>query len=126
MIPGSPMQLREAADVLGVHYQTAYLWVRRGSLAARKQGRDYEVDEADVRMLAITHISSRYSGRELRDEARAVFANTEAPRDFDAIEVPFPERGRARLVHWSGRKGGPQDAERSTTSAADAETVPSP
>jgi ribonuclease Z len=83
--------------------------------------------DAEARLLAITHISSRYSGRELRDEARAVFANTEAPRDFDAIEVPFPERGPARLVHWSGRRTGPQGSERSATSpAADAETVPWP
>jgi excisionase family DNA binding protein len=29
------MQLREAADVLGVHYQTAYSWVRQGVLPAR-------------------------------------------------------------------------------------------
>jgi MerR family transcriptional regulator, light-induced transcriptional regulator len=46
------MQLREAADLLGVHYQTAYLWVREGSLPARKLGRGYEVDDADVRALA--------------------------------------------------------------------------
>ena len=51
--------------------------------------------EADVRLLALTHVSSRYAGGELRDEARAVFAATEAARDFDTIEVPFPERGRA-------------------------------
>src|SRR5436305_1467569 len=28
------MQLRDAADVLGVHYQTAYAWVRQGVLPA--------------------------------------------------------------------------------------------
>src|SRR6185312_12135472 len=39
--------------------------------------------EADVRMLALTHVSSRYAGGQLRDEARAVFAATEAPHDFD-------------------------------------------
>ena len=82
---------------------------------------------AQARLLAITHISSRYSGRELRDEARAVFADTEAPRDFDTIEVPLPERGPARLVPWSGRRTGAHGSERSATSpAAGAETVPSP
>jgi ribonuclease Z len=60
--------------------------------------------EADVRVLALTHISSRYSGGEIRDEARAVFPATVAPRDFDAIEVPFPERGPAALVRWSERR----------------------
>jgi ribonuclease Z len=60
--------------------------------------------DADVRILALTHISGRYSSAELREEARAVFAATEAPRDFDTIEVPFPERGPATLVRWSERQ----------------------
>jgi ribonuclease Z len=59
--------------------------------------------EAEVRLLALTHVSSRYGGGELRDEARAVFAATEALRDFDTIDVPFPERGRATLERWSER-----------------------
>jgi ribonuclease Z len=60
--------------------------------------------DAEVRMLALTHISSRYADGELRDEARAVFAATETPRDFDTIEVPFPERGGATLLRWSERQ----------------------
>jgi ribonuclease Z len=59
--------------------------------------------KAEVRLLALTHVSSRYAGGELRDEARAVFAATEAARDFDTIEVPFPERGPATLLRWSER-----------------------
>ena len=49
-------------------------------------------------------------GGELRDEARAVFAATEAPRDFDTIEVPFPERGAraaGALVERRARAGEP-------------------
>jgi excisionase family DNA binding protein len=46
------MDLREAAGTLGVHYQTAYGWVRQGILPARKVGRGYEVDESDVGALA--------------------------------------------------------------------------
>jgi ribonuclease Z len=49
--------------------------------------------EAEVVLLALTHISPRYAGGELRDEARAVFERTIVPRDFDRIEIPFPERG---------------------------------
>ena len=49
--------------------------------------------EAEVRMLVLTHVSPRYGGGELRDEARAVFGNTIVPRDFDRVEIPFPERG---------------------------------
>ena len=50
---------------------------------------------ADVKLLALTHVSTRYFGSELAGEAREVFANTVVPRDFDVIEVPFPERGDA-------------------------------
>ena len=73
-------------------------------------------------MLALTHMSSRYADRELRDQARAVFAATEAPRDFDTIEVPFPERGAAELIRWSNR---PRTAGNETTVEAHAssETV---
>ena len=60
--------------------------------------------DAEVRLLALTHLSSRYSGGEIRDEARAVFLATEVPRDFDTIEVPFPEKGPPVLERWdSGR-----------------------
>jgi ribonuclease Z len=51
-----------------------------------------------VRLLALTHLSMRYFPREVRDEARQSFADTVVPRDFDAIDVPFPERGAPRLV----------------------------
>ena len=63
--------------------------------------------EAEVRLLALTHLSSRYGGGELRDEARAIFANTVAPRDFDTIEIPFPERGPADAAAL-GRPAGPR------------------
>ena len=49
--------------------------------------------DAEVRMLALTHLSTRYFPRDVRDEARSVFPDAVVPRDFDAIEVPFPERG---------------------------------
>jgi ribonuclease Z len=54
--------------------------------------------DAEVGLLALMHLSTRYFPRDIRDEARAVFENTVVPRDFDAIEVPFPERGVPRLV----------------------------
>src|SRR5215470_3425465 len=51
------MQLRDAAEVLGVHYQTAYAWVRQGVLPARKTGRGYDVSETDVSALAARRAS---------------------------------------------------------------------
>ena len=54
--------------------------------------------EAEVHMLALTHISSRYPVSALQDEARAAFENTIIPRDFDRVEIPFPERGEPEHV----------------------------
>src|SRR5206468_807602 len=42
--------------------------------------------DAEVKLLALTHVSTRYAGFEVRDEARAIFERTELPRDFDTIE----------------------------------------
>jgi ribonuclease Z len=56
--------------------------------------------DAEVGLLALTHLSSRYVPSQIRDEARAVFADTEVPRDFDTIDIPLPERGRPRLQRW--------------------------
>jgi ribonuclease Z len=58
---------------------------------------------AEVRMLALTHLSTRYFGSELAEEAREVFAETVVPRDFDVIEVPFPERGAPALIKAGAR-----------------------
>ncbi|MGE5274429.1 MAG: ribonuclease Z [Verrucomicrobiota bacterium] len=56
---------------------------------------------AGVRMLALTHLSPRYFGREAAREARAVFIDTAVPKDFDIIDVRFEERGGPHLI-----KGG--------------------
>jgi len=53
---------------------------------------------AEVRLLALTHVSNRYFGPEVAREAREIFPETIVPRDFDVVEVPFPERGPPRLV----------------------------
>jgi ribonuclease Z len=59
--------------------------------------------QAEVRMLALTHVSSRYPPSVLRDEARSVFRATVLPRDFDTIEIPLPERGAPELTRWEDR-----------------------
>jgi ribonuclease Z len=48
---------------------------------------------AEVSMLALTHLSSRYFAPVIEKEAREVFEATVVPRDFDVIEVPYRERG---------------------------------
>ena len=47
----SPITLTEAAERLGVHYMTAYRYVRTGRLPAQKVGREWQVDPADVERL---------------------------------------------------------------------------
>jgi ribonuclease Z len=62
---------------------------------------------AGVRMLALTHLSNRYFGPEVEREARAVFPSTVVPKDFDVVEIPFPERGGPELLKGGARGGRP-------------------
>jgi ribonuclease Z len=49
--------------------------------------------EAEVELLALTHLSPRHPPGALRAEAREVFERTIVPRDFDRVELPLPEKG---------------------------------
>jgi len=103
MPAGSVLEISHAADLL-VHEatfgedeadrarETMHSTAREAAELAR---------EAEVTMLALTHLSNRYFGSELAREARAVFVETVVPRDFDIIELRFEERGGPLLV-----KGG--------------------
>ncbi len=62
--------------------------------------------EAHVKLLALVHISARYHVGKVLDEARAVCPDCVAPRDFDQIVVPFPERGKPRLIPNGARERG--------------------
>jgi excisionase family DNA binding protein len=48
MVASEDMTLQEAAEVLGVHYMTAYRYVRLGLLPAAKHGGSWRVSRADV------------------------------------------------------------------------------
>jgi excisionase family DNA binding protein len=89
------MQLREAAEALGVHYQTAYLWVRQGSLPARKRGRDYEVDDADVRALAGRRRLGRPPTRQI--DVR------DWPAQADQLYAAIVAGEETHARHWLGR-----------------------
>jgi ribonuclease Z len=64
---------------------------------------------AEVQMLALTHLSSRYPAGVLIDEAREVFPDSYVARDFDQVELPLPERGRPELKAWERRWAAPED-----------------
>jgi ribonuclease Z len=61
--------------------------------------------EAGVKLLALTHVSTRYFGHQVVEEASALFAATVVPRDFDVVTIPFPERGSPELVRSGARAG---------------------
>jgi ribonuclease Z len=65
--------------------------------------------DAGVHLLALTHISARYAGSEVAEEAARIFPTTVVPRDFDLIDVPLPERGPPELVERGGRRSRRQD-----------------
>lgn len=106
--------LADGADVL-VHEST---FLSEDAARAKETGHSTAAQaaelarEADVGLLALTHLSTRYFPRDVRAEAKAVFDRTHVPRDFDAIEVPFPERGAPAVVPWS------ESAERAAEPAA--------
>jgi excisionase family DNA binding protein len=71
--PTSLISLREAAERLGVHYMTAYRYVRTGRLAATRDGVRWMVDLADLAGL-------RSPARRARGTARAARPATLAAR----------------------------------------------
>jgi len=94
---GADVLIHEATFLAGERdraRETRHSTAGEAALAAR---------EADVRLLALTHVSTRYFGHEVVEEARELFPETVVPRDFDVIEIPFPERGAPGLVRAGAR-----------------------
>jgi ribonuclease Z len=104
----SPATVSAAAD--------ADLLVHDASFAEEEAGRAAETGhstvaqaagiaaEAHVKLLALVHISSRYHVGKVIEEARDVFEPTVAPKDFDVIDLPFPERGEPKLLPNGARE----------------------
>ena len=94
----------------------AQLLVHDGSFAVAETARAAETGHstarqagelaraAQVGMLALVHVSSRYDVRAVLEEAREAFPNAVAPRDFDVVSIPFPERGEPRLIEDGARE----------------------
>jgi ribonuclease Z len=62
-------------------------------------------------MLALVHISSRYHVRAALEEAREEFENTVAPRDFDLVELPYPEKGEPALIRAGAGPGASNETD---------------
>jgi ribonuclease Z len=65
--------------------------------------------DAEARFLALVHISTRYNVSAVLEEARQEFPAAEAPRDFDIVEIPYPERGEPKLIP-NGARERPSEA----------------
>src|SRR5580692_4003164 len=92
------MDLSEAAGALGVHYQTAYAWVRQGVLPARKVGRGYEISESDARELAARRRLGAEPSRPIhvRDWA------AQSRRLYEALAEGDEKLARQRLARLAG------------------------
>ena len=64
LMGASQITLQEAARRLGVHYMTAYRYVRTGSLPARQAGARWMVEETDVEAMRNPKSPRRASGAE--------------------------------------------------------------
>jgi excisionase family DNA binding protein len=78
----SEVNLKTAAQRLGVHYQTAYRWVRSGQLVAVKVGAGYEVSDAAIARLQ----AQRAATERLADATAATFAEPPTTID-DELEI---------------------------------------
>jgi ribonuclease Z len=77
--------------------------------------------EAEVELLALVHISSRYHVGTVLEEAQEVYEPTVAPRDFDVIEIPFPERGGPQLIQNGARERRGSNEEGSSSGKEEAD-----
>jgi ribonuclease Z len=68
------------------------------AVEAAELGRD-----AEVEMTALVHISSRYNIGDILKEAEKSNPAVFAPRDYDVVEIPFPERGTPQLVEGGAK-----------------------
>lgn len=92
------MDLREAAGALGVHYQTAYAWVRQGSLPARKVGRGYQISDGDLREFA----ARRSLGQEPVRDVRVRDWAAQSQRLYEALAGGEETLARHRLGRLAG------------------------
>jgi ribonuclease Z len=79
--------------------------------------------EAHVKMLALVHISSRYHVGKVLEEAQDIFEPSVAPRDFDLIDIPFPERGEPTLVANGARERANGEVESEAAPEPDRESA---
>jgi ribonuclease Z len=120
----SPLVLEAAREAEVLVHEATFLDEERERARETAHSTALEAAElardAEVSLLALTHLSNRYFGPEVAREARTIFPDTVVPKDFDVIDVPFPERGSPTLV----RSGARAERGAELREPAEAEAVP--
>lgn len=103
------LTLHEAAAKLGVHYMTAYRYVRLGLLPAHKSGGVWQVSDADLAAFH-EHQDGRGTARQaLTASSSATSADEDGndagddPERSGRLRAPWAERIEVRLVAGDGR-----------------------
>jgi PAS domain S-box-containing protein/excisionase family DNA binding protein len=99
------VNLKQAAARLGVHYQTAYRWVRSGELAAVRVGARYEVSDAAIhQFIATRHSVLRQAVPHGRVSRRADDSPDDALQDLEAMAAD-PLISLPALTAFAARRG---------------------
>jgi len=99
--PDSKLDLQAAADELGVHYQTAYHWVRSGRLDAEMVGGRYLVSQADI-----SELDRRRHAPMTPSAPRPVRLEHAADRMYDAL-VNGEETEAVKIARRLTEEGAP-------------------
>lgn len=109
----SPRTVEAAADADLLVHDSSFLEV--DAERARETGHSTATQaagvaaEAGVKMLSLVHISARYHVGAVLEEARTVFPEVNAPRDFDLVRIPFPEKGEPEILREGSVRSGEQE-----------------
>jgi excisionase family DNA binding protein len=95
-----PISLQEAVGRLGVHYMTAYRYVRTGRLPAQRDGVQWWIDPRDLDLVQHQERVRPGGPRPKRDRTAALTARRLGPQ--------FARRGRKRGVVIIGAPAGDQ------------------
>ncbi|WP_155550108.1 helix-turn-helix domain-containing protein, partial [Paraclostridium sordellii] len=74
----SRLSVKQAADILGVHTNTIYGWMKDGRLRADKEGKSYKINHMDVLNI--------YNSKNRVDKDREVLLSTQIVRE-EALDL---------------------------------------
>jgi excisionase family DNA binding protein len=94
------VDLKTASDRLGVHYQTAYRWVRDGSLAANRVGTSYEIEPDVVERLRARRSQPTAPPRAM--QVRSWDAQSRRLHDLLVAGEDLPARRLVERLHDGG------------------------